>query len=94
MQTIFSSESITRKEAFQMKGLTSMAISNPGTTDVLLAIGTVVRTIPAFDPAIHLAPPAFEIEGDGTSFDINFTVDFASKADGHAILDYRKIKEC
>lgn len=94
MQTIFNSEKITRKELFQLTGLTSMAISNPGTTDVLLAIGSVVRTISAFDESIHLAPPAFEIEGDGTSFDINFTVDFASKASGTAVLDYRKIKEC
>jgi hypothetical protein len=94
MTTTFNSDSITKKTRRQHTGITSLSLANMGTTDIIFTITNVTRTLPAYDPSIHLAPPKFDIDGDGFPFAIDMTVDFSSKAGGLAILDYRKIKEC
>lgn len=94
MTTTFNSDSINRKTRFEENGITSLSLANLGTTDILFTITNVTRTLPAYDPAIHLAPPKFDIDGDGFPFAIDMTVDFSTKVGGLAILDYRKTKVC
>ncbi|WDO13061.1 hypothetical protein MH928_17280 [Flavobacterium sp. WW92] len=94
MTATYNSENITEKRKVREKGLTSLTLANHGTTDVLFTITNVTRTLPAFDPLVHLAPPKFDIDGDGFPFEIEMTVDFATKVGGLAIMDYRKTKEC
>lgn len=93
LKTIFNTEKITASiKNWKMSGLTSLSIANVGTEDITLTISNVSRVIPAFDTALFFAPPQFEIAGDGTAFEIEFSLKIETKA-GSAILDYRTIKK-
>ena len=93
LRTIFNSEKLNSSvKNWSMQGVTSLSISNVSSEDMTLTISNVDRVIPAYDTAVFFAPPQFEIPGDGSAFDIEFSLKMTSKAGG-AILDYRTIKE-
>lgn len=90
-KTVFTSIQVSQNKPFYLKGITSLTISNYGSSNLTINIGGVPRTIPAFKPEIGVPFGAFNLPGDGTVCDISFDLVFDAGV-ANAILDYRAIE--
>lgn len=89
-KTGFNSIQYSSDDTIKLEGITSLTISNYGTSIVTVVINDVPRNIPALKPEIGVPFGSFNLPGDGTACDITITFKFAGGA-GNAILDYRKL---
>jgi len=86
-KTGYNYRAVTRNERFVLKGVTSLTISNHGSS----AVNVFGRTLPAMSGA---NPACFKIDGDGSQTDLDFPIEFDGDKGGLVYIDYRAIINC
>ncbi|AXG72945.1 hypothetical protein DVK85_01335 [Flavobacterium arcticum] len=91
VQSGFVSLPFTEDDSTTIEDVTSLTISNYGTTALTVSVNGVPRTVPAFNADIGVPFGSFNIPGDGTAT-AKLEIKFAFVGGtGNAILDYRKL---
>jgi hypothetical protein len=89
----FNSNKITGYIFLPLKDVTSLTISNYGSSIAKVTIDGIERDVPAYNPLIGVPFGSFNIPGDGTACDLDLYIDFVGGT-GEVILDYRREKTC